>query len=132
MDELNKMGQKEKIKILDKCKYIEDNIKPGMVVKMNVASRSHEKKPYYVEILYVDNDIIRTSIPKGHSLDIVRGHNWYYHVPRMEIIGDKKDFGRLLYNQKLRFIDAKRIHQINFIIAVVAIEILIAVQFLNG
>ena len=76
------------------------DFKEGQIYKMKVASRSHVIEPYYVEIIEVGKDFITTNIPDAHSLKIDE-KNWDYHIPRMEFIGDKKEFGHLIYNQKL-------------------------------
>lgn len=80
----------------------------GMILKMNVASRSHVSEPYYVEVIYYTTLSIHgkvkmiTSIPGEHKLEMTVGSNWEYHYPRMEIIGHKSTYGHLLYNQKLK------------------------------
>jgi hypothetical protein len=57
-----------------------------------------------VEIIAVSKDSITTNIPNEHKLLIKRNgdfSNWRYHIPRMELIGDRKKFRHLLYFQKL-------------------------------
>lgn len=62
---------------------------------MNVASRSHVKEPYYVEIEEVGLDYIITHMKDGgyHSLKISKNNNWSYHIPRMELVQDCNDYG---------------------------------------
>ena len=75
----------------------------GQIYKMYVAERSHVSVPYHVEIIEVGEDFIVTNIPDYHSAKIEQNskwENWSYHIPRMEYIGEKKDFGHLLLNQK--------------------------------
>lgn len=82
--------------------------KIGQVLKMSVANRSHVTQPYYVEVVeYYPNAEqgevkMVTHIPGEHSCRMVVGSNWEYHQPRMTIVGDKKRFGYLLINQKLK------------------------------
>jgi hypothetical protein len=80
----------------------------GLIVRMNVASRSHVKRPYFVRIDFYNENATNagetkmiTSIPNEHSCKMTVNSNWEYHEPRMEIVGDEKEFGHLLYNQKL-------------------------------
>lgn len=79
----------------------------GMVVKMNVGSRSHVTQPYYVLITFYDEKAnmkgqlkMITTIPEQHSCRMIIGENWEYHLERMELMGDMASFGHLLYNQK--------------------------------
>ena len=80
--------------------HFSPQFKIGQIYKMNVASRSHTKHPYYVEIVDVGKDYIETSIPGYHSLKIARDSNWDYHIPRMQYIGNNHDATQLIYNQK--------------------------------
>ena len=68
----------------------------GDIYKMNVASRSHVLKPYYVIIKNVTDYYIETLVPGEHSLKIhINTFEWGYHIPRMErIIGYKN--GKIL------------------------------------
>lgn len=75
------------------------DFKKGEVYKMNVASRSHVKSPYYVIIKKVGKDFIVTDIPGHHSL-IINEDNWDYHIPRMKLIGSNPFNKLLIYNQK--------------------------------
>lgn len=82
--------------------------KEGLILKMDVAFASHVKEPYYVEVIYFNPEakakgdkLMTTNIPGQHSLDMFIGRNWEYHYPRMTIVGEKKKFEHLLYNQKL-------------------------------
>lgn len=81
--------------------------KVGNILKMNPTSRSHVKTPYYVEVVYYDENAIKgqtkmiTSIPGHHRCDMIVGNNWEYHLQRMSIMGDKSIFGKLIENQRL-------------------------------
>lgn len=79
----------------------------GDIYKMTVASRSHVKEPYFVEIIEVGEGYIVTNIPGHHSLKISKSNtggtvnNWDYHIPRMIYVGKKADYDHLIKNQKL-------------------------------
>jgi hypothetical protein len=76
------------------------DFKTSQVYRMNVASRSHVKSPYYVCIKLVGKDFIETYIPGEHSLRInYPSEEWNYHIPRMEFIGDNEESRNLLFNQ---------------------------------
>lgn len=78
------------------------DFKVGEIYKMKVASRSHVKKPYYVQIIEVGDDFIKTNIPNKHSLKICKGNgNWEYQTERMEKVGTIKTHLNLLFNQDL-------------------------------
>lgn len=91
-----------------KSKTIASDFYEGCIIKMDVASRSHVFKPYYVECIYFNPNakdgetIMETYIPGNHRLRMVVGSNWEYHKPRMTVIGNKIDFGHLLLNQDLK------------------------------
>lgn len=73
---------------------------PGLIIKMNPGC--YTKHPYYVEVITVEQDYIITNIPSHHQCKIrVNSYEWDYHIPRMTIIGNKSEFGHLLYNQPL-------------------------------
>lgn len=76
------------------------SFKVGEIYKMSVASRSHVKSPYYVEITEVGNDYIKTNIPGNHSTKIKIGENWDYHILRMRFVGSDSLSKKLIYNQK--------------------------------
>ncbi len=74
----------------------------GEIYKMNVASRSHVKKPYYVVIINIGNDFIKTYIPERHALEIrYPSFEWNYHINRMQLIGTFENDWKLLYDQKI-------------------------------
>ncbi len=81
---------------------MEDEFIVGEVYKMNVASRSHVTKPYYVIIEEVGKNYIITNIPNEHSLIISKDTNWDYQVPRMDYVGCDEESKKLLYNQDLK------------------------------
>lgn len=62
----------------------------------------HTKTPYYAEVIEVDlsERYFITSIPDYHELKIGTDNNFNYHKQRMALVGDYKDFGHLLKNQK--------------------------------
>jgi len=78
----------------------------GDILKMDVASRSHVKDPYYVEVLYSN-----TTAERGEITLIVGipGYNYFampvaewafeYHLPRMTKVGTTLTHRELLYNQ---------------------------------
>lgn len=74
------------------------DFKTGYVYKMSKGY--HIKHPYYVEVIEIGKDFIITSIPELRTLKIKEGENWDYHVDRFQLIGNKKEHGKLLYNQK--------------------------------
>lgn len=74
------------------------------ILKVSPTDRSHEKKPYYVLVLYCDENTITTYIPGGHENTITRGSfEWEYHTSRFQKVGEYPDSNKLLYNQKLTF-----------------------------
>lgn len=76
------------------------DFKCGQVYKMDVADRSHISKPYYVQIIEVEDSYIKTWIPNKHDLVIsYPGEQWDYHVPRMTLIGSGKEDQELVYGQ---------------------------------
>ena len=89
------------VTVLDRVIRLEEisKFKVGQIYKMNPASRSQVKQPYYVEIIEVGEDYIITNIPERHSLKISYGNNWDYHYPRFEYVGMKDVMGYLLWNQ---------------------------------
>lgn len=82
-------------------RHVSTNVfKVGGIYRMHPANRSHVRTPYYVEVIEIGNDFIITNIPGKHSLRIVKGSNWDYHIPRMEFIGTQETHGHLLLNQE--------------------------------
>lgn len=81
------------------------DFKVGQVYKMTVASRSHVKKPYYVQIVMVGEDFIKTSIPGEHSLIISKDNNWDYHIPRMRYVGNLRRDLALTEDQTLTHVN---------------------------
>lgn len=75
-------------------------IKVGQIYKF--SNGYHTKTDYYAEVTDVDcfEQFFITSIPGYHSLIISRGNNWDYHRKRMELVGNKLEFGHLILNQK--------------------------------
>lgn len=75
------------------------------IYKMNPGTRSHVKVPYYVEVIEIGSNFIKTNIPKEHSLVITQDNrrwyaNWDYHIGRFEYVGNSADNRKLLFNQK--------------------------------
>ncbi len=74
----------------------------GSIYKMQVASRSHVKNPYYVIISNVGVDFIETDIPNHHSLKInYPSPEWEYHIPRMILMSNSYENMQLIHKQKI-------------------------------
>lgn len=72
----------------------------GATYKMNIGTRSHNKKPYFVRLIGILENGIITEIPgNGHWLRIIKGENWDYHINRLQLIGSDEDARKLVYNQ---------------------------------
>ena len=86
---------------------LESGFREGQILRMEPGY--YTRKPYYVEVLYFDNDAHKegsvkmiTSIPGHHKCQMRIGCGWEYHHKRMTIIGYKSEFGYLLKNQSLK------------------------------
>lgn len=80
----------------------ETQFKEGQIIKMSVAERSHVTKPYYVKVKKWNGFSLTLTIPDEHDLTIkLYSYEWYYHVPRMIIVGSGSHWEELLYNQDL-------------------------------
>jgi len=83
------------------------NFKHGDILKVALASRSHEINPYYVIVIYANKNakygqtILETIIPDMWALKIKAGPSWDYHKDRFTKVGKLETHSHLLYNQNL-------------------------------
>ena len=81
-----------------------EDFEEGQVIKMEPGY--YTTKPYYVEVVSVNNKSMRVHAPGTSNKDDLTLNptedkdTWEYQNARMTIMGDKKQFGHLLKHQK--------------------------------